>query len=159
MEGPHHGYDLHRRVSSELGEIWYMGMSNIYSSLKRLAEEALIEPTLEPQESRPARTVYHITPEGRDSFLDWVRSPVFSMRRLRVELLAKLYFFRSLNITGAGDLISEQESICAERLGRLEARIADSATSEFTRLVYDFRRRQIAAILEWLQCLKNAWAR
>ena len=30
LEGPKHGYDLHQRVEEELGQIWYMGISNVY---------------------------------------------------------------------------------------------------------------------------------
>ena len=46
-----HGYDLHQQAETELGDIWYMGISNIYGALKRIEENAWVESTLVPQES------------------------------------------------------------------------------------------------------------
>ncbi|MEA3375614.1 MAG: PadR family transcriptional regulator [Chloroflexota bacterium] len=148
---PMHGYNLHQRVEDELGVIWYMGMSNIYGALKRLEQAGHVESTLRLQEGRPPRKVYRITPAGRRSFLDWVRRPIPTMRDIRVEFLAKLYFFRALGLEGAEELIVAQEPVCRERVERLEQSAAQCAPHEFNRLVYDFRRRQIEAILDWLQ--------
>ena len=50
MQRPLHGYDLHERVEKELGEIWYMGISNVYGALKRLEQSGQIESDLIPQE-------------------------------------------------------------------------------------------------------------
>ena len=57
MQGPLHGYDLHRRAEDELGRIWHMGISNVYGALKRLEQADHVESTLSPQESRPPRKV------------------------------------------------------------------------------------------------------
>jgi hypothetical protein len=72
------------------------------------------------------------------------------MQRMRVEFLAKLYFLRTLGLKGADKLITAQEAICQERIARLEHRAAKRDPQDFDRLVFDFRRRQIEAILEWL---------
>jgi len=155
MQGPMHGYDLHRRVEDELGQIWYMGISNVYGALKRLEQGGQVESTLSPQASRPPRKVYRITPAGEQSFLDWVRRPVPTMRDMRVEFPAKLYFFRALGLEGVDGLIAAQETICRERVDQLEQNIAQCAPHDFDRLVYDFRRRQIEAILDWLQVCRE----
>jgi len=151
MQRPMHGYDLHRRVEEELGVIWYMGISNIYGALKRLEQTGHVESTFGPQTSRPPRKVYRITSAGERSFLDWVRRPIPTMRDMRVEFPAKLYFFRTLGLEGIGELIAAQETVCRERVERLERSAARCAPHDFNRLVYDFRRRQIEAILDWLQ--------
>lgn len=151
MQGPMHGYDLHRRVEDELGLVWYMGISNIYGALKRLEQGGQVESTLSPQASRPPRKVYRITPAGEQSFLDWVRRAVPTMRDMRVEFPAKLYFFRALGLEGVDGLIAAQETICRERVEQLEQNTAQCSPHDFDRLVYDFRRRQIEAILDWLQ--------
>ena len=155
MQGRMHGYDLHQRVEDELGVIWYMGISNIYGALKRLEQVGHVESTLSPQEGRPPRKVYRITPAGRRSFLDWVRRPIPTMRDIRVEFLAKLYFFRALGLEGAEELIVAQEAICRERVARLEQSAAQCSPHDFNRLVYDFRRCQIEAILDWLQVCRR----
>ena len=156
VQGSTHGYDLHQRVEDELGLVWYMGISNVYGALKRLEEEGKVESTLTPQESRPPRKIYGITPRGRAAFLKWVRSAVPSMRNMRVEFPAKLYFLRALNLDGAQVLIASQEAICRERIARLDSQEAGCAGRDFDHLVLDFRRRQLEAILDWLElCREN----
>jgi DNA-binding PadR family transcriptional regulator len=155
MQGPMHGYDLHRRVEDDLGLVWYMGISNVYGALKRLEQGGQVESTVSPQEGRPPRKVYRITPAGEQSFLDWVRRPVPTMRDMRVEFPAKLYFFRVLGLEGIGELIAAQEAVCRERVEQLERSAAQCDPHDFNRLVYDFRRRQIEAILDWLQVCRE----
>jgi PadR family transcriptional regulator AphA len=153
-----HGYDLHQRTERELGRIWYMGMSNIYNALKRLEKSGYVESTLAPQESRPPRKVYRITRSGRKTFRDWVRQPAPNIRRLRVELLAKLYFLRTLDLKGATKLIEDQQEICHERVRRFEDSIATCEPDDFDRLVFDFRRRQVESILDWLAAYQKELA-
>ncbi len=155
MQEPVHGYDLYQRVEDELGVVWYMGISNIYGALKRLEHAGQVEFTLSPQEGRPPRKVYRITSAGERSFLDWVRQSVPTMRDMRVEFLAKLYFFRALGLEGVGGLIAAQEAVCRERVERLERSAAQCGRRDFNRLVYDFRRRQVEAILDWLQMCRE----
>ena len=150
-----HGYDLHQRVEEELGRVWYMGMSNLYATLKRLEDAGHVEVTLAPQENYPARKVYHVTPEGRERFMEWVRKPIPSMRDLRVEFLAKLYFFHILELEGGAELITAQEAVCRERLARLERSVEAVPPDDFDHLVFDFRRRQIRAILDWLVACRS----
>lgn len=150
IEGPRHGYDLHRRLEEELGRVWYIGLSNVYGGLKRLERDGEVASSLDPQEDRPPRKVYHITSAGRESFLDWVRQPVSSIRDVRVEFMAKLYFFRALGLEGADELIAAQETICQERIQRLDEAAAQCGGRDFDRLVFDFRRSQIEAVLKWL---------
>jgi PadR family transcriptional regulator AphA len=157
MGGAAHGYELHGRVEEELGRIWTMGVSNIYGALKRLEQAGQVESTLTPQENRPPRKVYRITPAGRRSFLGWVQRAVPSIRDMRVEFPAKLYFFHALGLEGAGELLVAQEAVCRERIERLERRAARCSPRDFDRLVFDFRRRQIEAILAWLKYCGEEW--
>jgi len=146
-----HGYDLHQRVEAELGEIWYMGISNVYGALKRLERSGRVESTLVPQESHPSRKVYTITTAGERSFLGWLHRSIPTMRRIRVEFPTKLYFFRALGLEGVQDLIAAQETTCRERVERLEQKAAPYPPHDINQLVFDFRRRQIEAIIGWLQ--------
>lgn len=150
MQSPMHGYDLHQQVEAELGEIWYMGISNIYGALKRLDQSSQVECNLVPHKDRPPRKVYRITPAGEQSFLDWLRQPVPVMREMRVEFPTKLYFFRALDLQGVDDLIAAQEAVCREHVERLEQKAAQCAPRDINWLVFDFRRCQIEAIIDWL---------
>lgn len=155
MPGPLHGYMLHRRVRAGLGRIWAIGMSNLYGALKRLEEAGQVTHDLAPQENRPPRRVYAITPAGRERFLDWVRCPETAIRDIRLFFLAKLYFHHILGLPNVEGLISAQEVICRERLARLDEAAAQADPHGFDHLVFDFRRRQVLAILEWLLFLRK----
>ena len=158
MKEPLHGYDLHRLTKSRLGRIWYMGMGNIYNTLKRLEAASHVESSLTPQENRPPRKVYRITRTGRQAFRDWVRQPTPNIRRLRVELLAKLYFLHTLELKGSEKLIADQRLICQERIEQLVHRTAECQPNDFDRLVFDFRRRQIESIVDWLDAYQEELA-
>ena len=157
MHGPLHGYDLHQQVEAELGEIWYMGISNVYGALKRLEQSDQVESDLIPQEGRPSRKVYHITPAGEQSFLEWLRQPVPAIREMRVQFPAKLYFFNRLGLEGVTGLIAAQETACRERIELLEREMAQRPPHDLNRLVFDFRLRQIEAIVDWLQVCRDEW--
>jgi DNA-binding PadR family transcriptional regulator len=157
MQEPAHGYALHQRAEQDLGEIWYIGMSNVYGTLKALEETGQVEWSYE-EGSYPPRKVYHITAEGRDNFMAWVREPVPAVRDMRVELLAKLYFFYTLGLEGLEELLEAQEVWCRERLGRLDERTVQDSRDEFGHTVCDFRRHRIVATLDWLRSLRQEQA-
>ncbi|MGD2143609.1 MAG: PadR family transcriptional regulator [Anaerolineae bacterium] len=150
MQGPAHGYALHRRADEELGRIWYMGISNVYGTLKDLEQAGLVESTSDP-DGYPPRKVYSITGAGAEDFMAWVREPVPAVRDMRVEFLAKLYFFRTLNLEGVELLMDAQEAFCRERIASLEQRASDEEPDDFDRMVSDFRLKRIQASLDWLQ--------
>jgi DNA-binding PadR family transcriptional regulator len=156
MQGPVHGYALHERAQEELGRIWYMGMSNVYGTLKELDEAGYVACTLD-DESYPPRKVYSITPRGRSRFLAWVREPVAAIRDMRVEFLAKLYFFHTLQLHDVGALLEGQERACRERLEALE-RDAERTEDPFERVVNAFRRQRIESTLGWLHRVEREWA-
>jgi DNA-binding PadR family transcriptional regulator len=154
MQEPAHGYALHQRAEEEVGRIWYMGISNVYGTLKDLEEAGQVESSRDAA-SYPPRNVYRITTEGREAFLSWLREPVLAVRDMRVELLAKLYFFHALELEGVEALLDAQESLCTARLEQLEQRSAQGPQDEFERLVSDFRRYHIHASLDWLRALER----
>ena len=82
--GQSYGHELRREAQIGRAELWTdVGIGAIYSTLRRMAEEGLIEPVRsERHGSMPERTVYAITAEGqrelvvlRDRFLRGVHLP------------------------------------------------------------------------------------
>ena len=119
-----------------------------------LEEAGLVEAHMEPQPSRPARKVYHLTSEGRAVFLEWVRQPTPYLRHLRVEFLARLYFFRLLELDGLDGLVARQQAVCQAQIERFD-RLAAETDDEVHRCVLEFRRGQLGAVVHWLgRCLE-----
>lgn len=149
MTQPWHGYELHQEFSRELGRVWQIGLSQLYARLRQLEEAGLVTAETEPQPNRPARKVYHLTTEGRAVFLEWVRQPTPYLRHIRVEFLARLYFFQRLTLDGLDELVARQQAVCQMQVERFE-RLAAETDDEFRRCVLEFRRGQLEAVIGWL---------
>jgi DNA-binding PadR family transcriptional regulator len=121
--------------------------------LKRLESEGHVSSTTEAHGNRPARRVFAITEKGKGFFLDWISEPVNSIRDLRIEFIAKLYFLKDLRLSGGEDLIQRQKAACQRILESTDR--SNAGISEFARLLFDFRSCQIRSILAWLEeCLE-----
>ena len=154
MSKPQHGYELYQEFDRELGRVWQIGLSQLYAQLKQLEGAELVASTTEPQPNRPPRKVYHVTDEGREVFLDWVQQPATYLRHMRLEFLARLYFYRRLSLPGLDQLVAEQKAVCQAQIERFD-QLAAEAQDDFRRLVLEFRRGQLEAASRWLdRCLE-----
>jgi DNA-binding PadR family transcriptional regulator len=149
LSEPKHGYELFQEFRRELGRVWSIGQSQLYAQLKLLEESGLVSVRVEEQPNRPARKVYRLTPRGRAAFEEWVHQPTPYLRRIRVEFLARLYFFQRLSLDGLDQLVAGQKAVCRDQIERFDRLMADSE-EPFARLVLEFRRGQLQAVVRWL---------
>jgi DNA-binding PadR family transcriptional regulator len=152
-ERPRHGYEIHQRLANPagLGGVWRLKQSQLYALLGRLEAEGYVAATLEPQETRPARKVFRLTPAGRRAYQAWVRAAVPHGRDFRVEFLAKLFFARREGPAQAAALIDAQREACRAWLEAQSAQArALKKTQPYGWLVAEFRLGQIRAMLDWL---------
>jgi DNA-binding PadR family transcriptional regulator len=154
MTGPKHGYQLHQEFSHSLGRVWQIGLSQLYAQLIQLEKAGLVAAQTQPQPNRPPRKVYQLTPEGREVFVDWVHQPTPYLRHIRVEFLARLYFFHRLTLPGFDTLVAEQKKVCQAQVERFQE-LAGETDDGFRRLVLEFRHGQLQAVIQWLdRCLE-----
>lgn len=147
-----HGYDLHRKLVTNLGQVWHVSQSQAYAILKRLESHGYIASQATPQEKLPPRQLSHITSFGREQFENWVQTPSGgSARAIRMEFLTRLYFTRQYAPKNTGALFSAQETETKKHIRRLEE-ILESLPAEqiFNRMSLDMRLRQLKSVLEWL---------
>lgn len=152
-----HGYELHRRLRAELGQVWHISLSQTYNILNRLEAQGLIAGTLQEQAKRPARRRFRLTAAGRRRFDAWLSTPTgHSVRAIRVEFVTRLYFAAVTGKDLARDLIDAQSAEIASGLARLEATLADlPAEQTFNRLGLDLRVRQLTSLLGWLEACRS----
>ncbi len=152
---PMHGYELHQffAAPSPLGRVWHLGISQMYKLLKELENLGYVEVSVEPQESRPDKKVYHVTPSGREAFLQWLQTPVSGIRLIRIEFLGKLFLARTLDPQIVGRVIDVQLEDCQALLAELREEISGEA---FEDLVLRFRKGQMEAAIEWLGYCRRA---
>ena len=107
---------------------------------------------IEPQPNRPARKVYHLTSNGHQAFLEWLHQPTPYLGHIRFEFLARVYFFRLLELPGLPEFVAKQKAICRERVETL-THAASETNDPFARLVLEFRLGQLDASIRWLDRL------
>jgi DNA-binding PadR family transcriptional regulator len=90
-EGPASGYDLKKQFESTFGHFFAAGYGSIYPALSSLAEQGLVSCEEIPQEGKPDRKVYEITPAGLDYLRDALRDPC-PCHKVRSEFLATMCF-------------------------------------------------------------------
>jgi PadR family transcriptional regulator AphA len=149
-----HGYDLYQYLEGHLGRIWTLGRSQTYALLSRMERAGLVTHERQPQEKRPDRKNFSLTPTGRKIFQRWVKAPVEHIRDLRLEFLAKIHFLEESDRKSLKELIASQQGICRDKLFRIEER-KRSAVAGLERLTCDFRLSQVEAALRWLDDFKN----
>lgn len=91
-ERPAHGFAVSVLTADdgELGRIWHIPRPAIYRALGRVEAAGLLHPdSVEPGRG-PQRTIYSITPDGRDALETWLSTPVRHVREVRSHLLMKL---------------------------------------------------------------------
>lgn len=152
--GPRHGYAIHQELAHPggLGGVWQIKRSHLYALLAKLEDAGYIAATVEPQQARPPRRLFHLTEAGEQAFLAWVQSPVQNGRSLRLEFLVKLYFSRAEGPGVTAFLSAAQRGLCLEWLAAEQTKVDEEAAAgrRYGRLVHEFRRGQIQAMLAWI---------
>lgn len=150
MTRPKHGYEVHSEFSSKMSQFWHLNMSQAYALLKRMEKDGMVVSRELRQENRPAKKIFSVTREGKQRFQNWIYSPVKHVRDLRIELMAKLFFIRELNLKGGLDLIDKQIEVLQERFVEIKGS-KEKITDEFQTLLYSFKMAQSTSALEWLK--------
>ncbi|MEZ0394816.1 MAG: PadR family transcriptional regulator [Anaerolineales bacterium] len=150
---PGHGYDLHRRLTAELGAIWRVSQSQTYNILKRLQSQGYLTSRQVAQEKLPALQALEITPAGRARFEAWLAAPSGgSVRAVRLDFLTRLYFARQLDAARLPAMTAGQIERLNQTIARLEsARAGLPPGDEINRLSLELRIRQLRSALAWLE--------
>lgn len=155
--GPNHGYELHRTVVADLGQVWHLSQSQAYSILKRLEAQGNISAEEIAQEKLPPRQLLRITDTGRGHFLEWLDAPSGgSTRAIRMEFVTRLYFLRLYMPEKVGPAFDRQRAEAKTHIQRLEKAYAELPEDQvYNRMSLDLRLRQLNNVLDWLdECLQ-----
>ncbi len=150
---PDHGYDLHRRLTAELGEIWRVSQSQTYKTLKRLQSQGYLTATLVIQEKLPPQQNLELTLAGRRRFEAWLDAPTSSsLRAIRLDFLTRLYFARQLDPQRIPVMLNAQIQQIQQTIARLEAALADSSVGgDVNRLSLQLHLHLFRSVIAWLE--------
>lgn len=113
------GYDIKRAFDRSLASYWNAGNSQIYTTLKSLAERGLVTSDLVVQETRPNRRVYRLTISGQTELDRWLAEPV-PERFTKDQFLAKLFFCGEASDAQALRHLEEHRSAIQAQLAHME---------------------------------------
>ncbi len=111
---PMTGYDLKKVLDESTQFFWHAELSQIYPELKRLEQKGWIASEALPQDGKPDKKVYTITPAGREQLHAWLSDPVDEVPPIKNQVLLKLFFSGTLN----------KEEICSQLRCQLEVQRA-----------------------------------
>jgi DNA-binding PadR family transcriptional regulator len=155
--GPSYGYDLHQKLSAELGQVWHLSQSQAYAILKRLEHRGDISAQVVEQNKLPAKQMLKITAAGRKRFTDWLETNISSnARSIRLEFLTRLYFVQLYKPEKAAHIYRAQYNELAANIRRLKALLANiPANQKYNRLSIELRLRQLKLIQTWMGEIKT----
>jgi PadR family transcriptional regulator AphA len=139
---------------------WTSSPSQIYAEPKRLMALGWITSEKQPGKTRN-RTVYRLTPEGREALRDWLRAPA-GFPKLQHEAAVRLF---------AGDMIEDEEILASlkqlrtniEQMSAIVATNIARAPSlphraRYVLLLQDLGRRVLQAHADWLDAVERELA-
>ena len=96
-EQPRHPYEIQRLIRERKKDFARSTQRTLYHTIDRLVKAGLIQPVeISREGNRPERTVYQLTDEGQDSFVQWLGEllaqplPEFPLFTVAVSFLAYL---------------------------------------------------------------------
>lgn len=148
------GYEIKKQFEEDgFQHFAEASFGSIYPALGRLTEEGLVRVRDEPQDKRPDRKVYSITPAGRESFVSALMNPLQEDRHRSPFTFAMLFshLLPDDRVRALLDsYIAEKEAV----LARLDARTAGQRT-EGENFVNGLGRTIYAAMLDYLRAQRG----
>lgn len=160
---PATGYELKATFTNSIHFFWDATLPQIYRTLKQMEGSGWLDVTVEHQDGRPSRKVYHVTDTGRKELRRWLNEP-FDMPDPRNAMLIKVFFGNQMDPTRFAAHLEELQKRHASLLERYQKEIIPvieryaEATGAFKdarywNLTLDFGRRHAQMVLDWCKAV------
>ena len=111
-----HGYQIADVIETHFGDSVHIKKPTMYDTLKKIAEEGLVESTEEQEGNRPPRTVYSITEQGELEFMRLLRLSVSEYDAPHGYSDTGLMFLDALEPTEVRDLLTARRESVADSI-------------------------------------------
>ena len=113
------GYEIKKLLESRFSHFYDASFGSIYPALTKLTGEGLVSCTPQPQNGRPEKKVYRITPSGRFAFANELQGEP-APDRVRSEFLVVMTFSELLPPQALDRLFDARLADYRERIAALE---------------------------------------
>ncbi|HXX34505.1 MAG TPA: PadR family transcriptional regulator [Thermodesulfobacteriota bacterium] len=156
---PTTGYELKATFNKSVHFFWNATLPQIYRTLNQMEKKGWLTLTLEHQNGKPSRKVYHITKSGRKEFKRWLAEPP-EMPELRNAMLIKIFFGSQMKLSQFAAHLRAWREYHANLLQRYEKEVPSvikryaHATGAFKDALYwtltlNYGRKVDRTVLEW----------
>ncbi|MHA2365159.1 MAG: PadR family transcriptional regulator [Candidatus Hodarchaeales archaeon] len=137
------GYDLKHDMDQGTSRLfWNAKQSQIYTTLKRIEQENLVESIIEPQKDRPDRRVYKITEKGRNNLIEWLKQPNMSLAQVKNPFLLKLFFSAPLDKADILTHLRLQRDLRTQQLNSIRSMLKEPSKEFYSEnLTGDIKKR------------------
>jgi DNA-binding PadR family transcriptional regulator len=152
---PAHGFAVSQLTApgGELGRIWRIPRPVVYRAIGRLVEAGYITPASVEPGLGPQRTIYTVTPQGREEAEHWLSTPVEHVRDIRSHLLIKLALLHRAGRDPV-DLLTRQRAVLDPIARAVQAQQA--GLDGFDAILLAWRRASAAAAVGFLDEITRA---
>ena len=145
-----HGYELKTAFEDLFGGTWPLNPGQVYMTLQRLEDDALVSSHRVSQDLLPDRRVFTITEDGRQELKRWTAEASEGPIRIRDEMFAKVLTAMLVDRGDPSGLLWEQRRSHLQSIAELRQRKSDPDLHPATRLVLEGAILRAEADLRWL---------
>ena len=155
------GYDLWKKFTECTTHYWQASQQQVYRELGKLETQGAIAPEIIPQEGRPDKKVYRVTPIGKEILTAWIGEPSDPMA-IREDLMVKVLAAELVSPATIIKELQRRKQIHAEKLAACLASEQEmlelSPMSPRQQCIYLTLRRGIRYEREWVEWCEEAIA-
>lgn len=159
------GYEIMTVFRDSLHFFWSAQTSQIYRELQTLEAKGWVSKTPVPQQSRPDKNIYNITPEGHEELLRWLSDgePSFESRS---HILMKVFFLGERNREDNIRYFEGLKEYCGiflqsldaawDHVGEYRGFLDDPKKAVYWEMTIDYGRRNMQMYIDWAQnCIER----
>jgi DNA-binding PadR family transcriptional regulator len=155
QEKDYHGYELKKQIQRNMGNWTDIKFGSIYHALKKLVDRGSVEVVGEEhQVGRPDRTIYRITPRGREEMRSLLNQLLSRFQRTYFEFDIGLFFAARMPQEDlSGHLEKRLAAINAfmQKLGQVKNLPIHKTLPKISEVIVDHTICHMNAELEWAQ--------
>ncbi|XVX19444.1 PadR family transcriptional regulator [Actinomycetota bacterium] len=154
--GQQHGYDLKRAHDAAFPTAKPIAYGQVYAALDRLRRQGLIEAAAVEQADGPERTVFALTPKGREALGEWMGSIDEPSEFVANPLATKLTITLLADGRGAAiDFLRGQRGAHAQRMRHFTAATLAPGSTTQERLAADYALSHLDADIRWIDAARE----
>ena len=147
-DGPKYGLRLQNEFQSRTGEVWPLNVGQVYTTLRRLERDGLVETDDEGERSQKR---YRITSDGARELAGWLRTPPELVPPPRDELVIKVLVALQIRGIDIREILQVHRRHAVELMQRYTRIKAEAAQDDVPlALVADAELFRLEAIVRWL---------